>query len=69
MNVFKLEPNGSESNIYDIIEDIQRLRNHFYNYPFDKNYKKCEILTHEISQIDQQNVPFFEKKNAHFENF
>ena len=32
MNVFKPEPNGSEWNIYDIIEDIQRLRNHFYNY-------------------------------------
>ena len=47
MNVFKLEPNGSQSNIYDIIEDIQRLRNHFYNYQFDTNYKKCEILTHE----------------------
>ena len=57
MNVFKLEPNGnSESNIYDIIEDIQRLRNHFYNYQFDTNYKKCKILTHEISKIDQQNV-------------
>ena len=32
MNVFKPEPNGSEWNIYDIIEDIQRLKNHFYNY-------------------------------------
>ena len=32
MNVFEPEPNGSEWNIYDIIEDIQRLRNHFYNY-------------------------------------
>ena len=32
MNVFKPEPNGSEWNIYDIIEDIQRLRNNFHNY-------------------------------------
>ena len=56
MNVFKPEPNGSEWNIYDIIEDIQRLRNHFYNYS----------LIHRTRDLISRSLNFFFVKNVQF---